>query len=75
MQETEFTRKVDSMGRIIIPSKLRERLGIKAGIPYKFYVHSAGGEVFVGIKCKDTQTVRDYIFALERAGYEVTKKT
>lgn len=38
MNEIEIIRKVDDLGRIVIPREIRQKLKIKEGTPMKIYV-------------------------------------
>lgn len=37
MNEIEIIRKVDDLGRIVIPREIRQKLKIKEGTPMKIY--------------------------------------
>lgn len=47
MELTEYARKVDSQGRLVIPSKLRAALGIENNQMLEFYIHEENGRVFL----------------------------
>lgn len=51
MQETNQSRKVDSTGRVIIPSGLRDELSIQAGDVCEFFIHEHEGDTYLCIKC------------------------
>lgn len=51
MQATNFSRKLDTSGRIMIPSKLREQLGMEIGKEYDFYLATAYKHRFICIDC------------------------
>lgn len=51
MEITKFSRKMDGMGRITIPTRLREQMGLKIGEEYDFFLHEEGGERFIAISC------------------------
>ena len=51
MQKTEYSRKVDANGRIIIPAQLREALDVRAGDTHDFYIHEEDGRKFLCIEC------------------------
>jgi bifunctional DNA-binding transcriptional regulator/antitoxin component of YhaV-PrlF toxin-antitoxin module len=38
MRETEYSRRLDSSGRLVIPSKLREELRMEVGDEYAFFI-------------------------------------
>jgi AbrB family looped-hinge helix DNA binding protein len=51
MKQTEYSRRVDSSGRIIIPSQLRDELDIRPGDTHEFYVHEHEGKTYLCIEC------------------------
>ena len=51
MQETEHSRRIDSSGRIIIPSQLRDALDIRPGDTHSFFIHEHEGAKYLCIKC------------------------
>lgn len=51
MQYTNQSRKVDSTGRVIIPSGLRDELSIQTGDLCEFFIHEHEGDTYLCIKC------------------------
>ena len=52
LENTGFTRKLDSTGRLVIPTKLRERMGLVIGNEYPFYtMETEDGRNFICIEC------------------------
>lgn len=51
MKETEYSRRLDSSGRLVIPSKLREELKMEVGDDYIFYIHELKGKTYLCIEC------------------------
>ena len=51
MRQTEYSRKVDSNGRIIIPSQLRDELDIRPQDVLDFFVHEHDGRTFLCVEC------------------------
>jgi AbrB family looped-hinge helix DNA binding protein len=51
MKQTEYSRKVDSNGRIIIPSQLRDELDIRPQDVLDFFVHEHDGRTFLCVEC------------------------
>ena len=51
MKQTGHTRKIDSNGRIIIPSQLRDELNIKGGDIHEFFIHELDGRTYLCIEC------------------------
>jgi bifunctional DNA-binding transcriptional regulator/antitoxin component of YhaV-PrlF toxin-antitoxin module len=51
MKETEYSRRLDSSGRLVIPSKLREELRMEVGDEYAFYTHEHEGRTYLCVEC------------------------
>ena len=51
MQETTFSRKLDSSGRIMIPIRLREQMGLTSGQEYYFTTMVKDGRIYICIVC------------------------
>lgn len=51
LTETNFARKVDSMGRITIPIRLREQVGIEVGQVYNYSILKDDTGCYLCIKC------------------------
>ena len=54
MQQTNYVRKVDAMGRITIPIRLREEMGIEIGKSYEYFKVNENGKKYLCIKCPET---------------------
>lgn len=61
MQETTFSRKLDSSGRIMIPIRLREQMGLTSGQEYYFTTMVKDGRKYICIDCGSVD------FSLEEA--------
>ena len=62
MQSTGYSRKLDSTGRLVIPTKLREQMGLETGQEYSFYtLETDDGRKFICIECPgiDEQTLEE----------------
>ena len=54
MAESTYSRKLDAMGRIMIPSKLRDELGVQAGdIMHTYFLTDDDGSKFICFKIPD----------------------
>lgn len=42
MQAVGMVRRIDHMGRIVLPKELRDRLGLKPGTPLEFLINEYG---------------------------------
>lgn len=56
MKKTDFARCLDSVGRLVIPSKLRTQLNLENGYECAFYIHEINGETYLCIKCPKQET-------------------
>jgi len=53
LEKTKFARKVDAMGRITIPIRLREQTGIEIGEMYEYSIYEINGKKYLCIECPD----------------------
>ena len=51
MTKTEYSRKLDSAGRLVIPSKLRDTLGLCMGDELEFYIIEEDGRTYLAVEC------------------------
>ena len=51
MRKTEHSRKVDSNGRVIIPSQLRDELDIRPGDLLEYCILKHEGRTFLCFEC------------------------
>ncbi len=51
MRETEYSRRLDASGRLVIPVKLREELCMETGDDYTFFIHENKGRTFLCVEC------------------------
>lgn len=56
MQETSYSRKLDTSGRLTIPTRLREEVGLVIGREYNFFLHEEEGRKYICIDCGPTIT-------------------
>lgn len=56
MIETQYARRLDTSGRLVIPSKLREELGLVIGETYAFFKHEENGKIYLCIECPEQET-------------------
>lgn len=69
MKDTQHARKLDTTGRLVIPSKLREEVGLEAGDLCQFYLHEKEGKRYLCIEV-DSEIERAKKL-LQANGYEV----
>lgn len=77
MEDTQWSRKLDGQGRIMLPIRLREELGLEPGEEYKFYLHESEGYKYLCIRCpKDVEnSLAEARRFLEEHGFIVSKRT
>lgn len=76
MESTGFSRKLDSTGRLVIPTKLREKMGMMQGTEYHFYTHEdENGRRFICIECPgiDEKTLEEARRIVEKYGMKFSK--
>lgn len=74
MVHTEYARKVDTNGRVIIPSQLRDQLDIRPGDAVEFFIHEENGKTYLCIECYRVEDeIEKAKRVLEAAGFSLTK--
>jgi bifunctional DNA-binding transcriptional regulator/antitoxin component of YhaV-PrlF toxin-antitoxin module len=74
MIKTQYSRKLDPTGRLVIPSKLREKLNLKIGDSYDFFLCEVKGRQFLCIECPRPEAeIEKALKVLRDNGFEVTK--
>lgn len=74
MVHTEYARKIDSNGRVIIPSQLRDQLDIRPGDSMEFFIHEENGKTYLCIECYRVEDeIEKAKRVLEAAGFFLTK--
>lgn len=59
-EETEYSRKLDTCGRLVIPSKLREAMRLEVGENYPFFITvDEKGQSWLCIPCPGAETEID----------------
>ena len=53
MRMTEYTRKMDGLGRLVIPQPLREQLNLKGETVYNFFIHEYDNKIYLCLECPD----------------------
>lgn len=56
MKETQYARKIDSTGRLVLPVKLREELGIREGDLLQFWTHEQNGRKYLCLEVPSDET-------------------
>jgi bifunctional DNA-binding transcriptional regulator/antitoxin component of YhaV-PrlF toxin-antitoxin module len=77
MELTQWSRKIDKMGRIVLPVRLREQYGLVTGLECPIYQHvDEDGRMFICFEVppKAVQNFKEARELLEKLGYTVSKK-
>ena len=76
MEQTEWVRKIDKMGRIVLPVRLREQYGLEIGLECPLFIHEdEEGRVYICIQAppQAVDNLKEAKALLERLGYTVSK--
>ena len=72
MIDTQHSRRLDSFGRLVIPKKLRDELGLEPGTEYTFYKHEHEGKIYLCIEAPEvTDEVAKALELLRQNGYNL----
>lgn len=71
MRKTDYSRKLDALGRLVLPSPLRDQLHIECNTTYDFYIYeSEEGKIYLCIECPEADSeVERAKRVLREAGY------
>lgn len=77
MKATGIIRRMDDLGRVVIPKEIRRTLNIREGDPLEIYISEDGGVVFRPYKDKDAaefaaEWLNNSIGALNHSGARFT---
>lgn len=77
MQETTFSRKLDSSGRIMIPIRLREQMGLTSGQEYYFTTMVKDGRKYICIDCGsvDNTSLEEAMRIIQANGMKIVEST
>lgn len=59
MKNLNQSRKIDALGRLVIPSKLRDKFSIESGDEMKFYSYFVDGVQYICIPCPHAPEPRE----------------
>lgn len=71
LKSTGIVRKIDSLGRIVIPKEIRKNLGIKDGEILEIFLEE---EKIVLSKCSSLNSIEKYSSIISDIVYNITKK-
>jgi stage V sporulation protein T len=72
MKETGIVRRIDELGRIVIPKEIRRTLGIKEGDPLEIFTNKEGEIILVPFK-ENSKTVDSFIGIFKEMSIEDQK--
>lgn len=72
MKATGVVRRIDELGRIIVPKEIRRSLGIKEGDPLEFFTNKEGGIVLMPYN-EDSQVVDNFMKTFKEMNIEDKK--
>lgn len=73
MAESTYSRKLDAMGRIMIPVRLRDQLGLITGREYSFEVRQIDGRNYICIDCGLNTELEEAMKLVQNAGLKVVR--
>lgn len=77
MQETEYSRKLDKTGRLMIPIRLREEMHMVVGREYYFSTHEHEGRKYICVDCGPVDapqiTLEDAIQLVQKNGLKIVQ--
>lgn len=72
MKSTGIVRRIDDLGRVVIPKEIRRSMHIKEGDPLELYVSGKGEVVFKKYSPDNTNEVVDYLVKSARVlGFDI----
>lgn len=73
MQATNYSRKLEKTGRLMIPIRLREEMGMKTGKEYYFFTHEVNGQKYICIDCGSVSktTLEEALQIVKENGIEI----
>lgn len=68
MKATGIVRRIDDLGRVVVPKEIRRSLGIKEGDPLEVFLDEQGGITFKPYKVDEGQILSSAIEQLYHMG-------
>lgn len=59
MRQTEYSRRMDTSGRIVVPARLREDLKMATGDDLTFFIHEMDGRTFLCVEAVNLENEID----------------
>ena len=73
MAESTYSRKLDASGRIMIPIRLRDQLGLVVGREYTFEIRQINGRNYICIDCGMNTELEEAMKLVQNAGLKVVQ--
>jgi bifunctional DNA-binding transcriptional regulator/antitoxin component of YhaV-PrlF toxin-antitoxin module len=73
MAESTYSRKLDAMGRIMIPVRLRDQLGLVPGREYTFEVRTFNDHNYICIDCGMNTELEEAMKLVKKAGLKIVQ--
>lgn len=75
MAETTFSRKLDSSGRIMIPVRLRDQMGLITGKEYYFSTMEKDGRRYICIDCGpvENSSLEEAMKIIQANGFKIVE--
>ena len=74
MKPTGMIRRIDDLGRIVIPKNIRERCSIKYGEPFEFFITADGDILLKRIKEKGNDKMEVLVTYVVTKEIEIPKE-
>ena len=77
MKATGIIRRIDDLGRVVIPKEVRRSMGIKENDPFEVYISSEGGVVFLPYRpdtINDIAALRERVLHEAREGHSMEEQ-
>lgn len=68
MKATGIVRRIDDLGRVVVPKEIRRNLGIREGDPLEIFLDEQGGIIFKPYKVDEGQILSSAIEQLYHMG-------
>ena len=73
MKTTGIIRRIDELGRIVVPKEIRRSLGIKEGDPLEFFTNREGEIILVPYKEENNKIIDNFIETFKEMSIEDKK--
>ena len=73
MKATGIVRRVDDLGRVVIPKDIRSTCGIREGDPFEIFIETSDGMPMVCFRKYETSHLRDIASMADRIDEEMVE--